>query len=360
MDRAASDLERCAAGLGRPIRIDWRDELALRARALARWPRGAVSANGSCRILRAADDWVALTVARPWDRSVLPALVEGPVARDEWETVRRWIATRSADEAVERARLLDMAAARLGSLPEDTPVPLRASRRWPAATPRLPERSHRDEPGRALNGLGVIDLSALWAGPLAARLLSQCGASVTKVEAVARPDGARQTPELYRLLHPSGQSSVVVDLATERGRAELHDLVEGADVVIEASRPRALEQLGCGPEEVGSRDGRIWLSITGYGRRGAGSHWIAFGDDAAVAGGLTTATQAGEPAFCGDAIADPITGILGASAVLRSLAAGGGHLVEVALAGAAAAVAQGDAGLPELSHPPTASCGAGR
>jgi crotonobetainyl-CoA:carnitine CoA-transferase CaiB-like acyl-CoA transferase len=85
------------------------------------------------------------------------------------------------------------------------------------------------------------------------------------------------------------------------------------------------------------------LSITGYGRRGPGADWIAFGDDAAVAGGLTATTNAGEPVFCGDAVADPVTGLFGAAAVLRSLAAGGGHLIDLALAGAAAAVARAGA-----------------
>jgi crotonobetainyl-CoA:carnitine CoA-transferase CaiB-like acyl-CoA transferase len=118
-------------------------------------------------------------------------------------------------------------------------------------------------------------------------------------------------------------------------------LLEQADVVIEAARPRALEQLGCGPDRVRPRPARVWLSITGYGRRGEAGNWIAFGDDAAVAGGLTSTDAEGDPVFCGDAVADPVTGLLASRAVLRSLAAGGGHQLDVPLAGAAAAVARG-------------------
>ena len=55
-------------------------------------------------------------------------------------------------------------------------------------------------------------------------------------------------------------------------------------MVIEASRPRALAQLGLAPEMIPHRDGQVWLSITGYGR--AAPERAAFGDDAAVAGGL--------------------------------------------------------------------------
>jgi len=161
---------------------------------------------------------------------------------------------------------------------------------------------------------------------------------VIKVESSARPDGARAIPNFYERLHAPDQANVVVDLSSSSGAAELRELVEGADVVIEASRPRALEQLGAGPYQVHPRAGRVWLSITGYGRAKPGADWVAFGDDAAVAGGLTGRDDNGDPIFCADAVADPVTGLVGAAAVLHSLERGGGHLMDLALAGAAAAV----------------------
>jgi crotonobetainyl-CoA:carnitine CoA-transferase CaiB-like acyl-CoA transferase len=279
-------------------------------------------------MLRAADEWVAITVARAWDHEVLPALVEGPVGDDHWATVARWVADRSGAEVVSRARLLDMAAARHGAIAPSTPVPLHLTHRWPSRA------------ARPLDRLRVVDLSSLWAGPLVARLLRNSGATVLKVESSARPDGARAIPDFYRQLHPPDQPTVALDLSSAGGRTELIDLVEGADIVIEASRPRALAQLGTGPGRVRPRPGRVWLSITGYGRTGPGAHWIAFGDDAAVAGGLTGTSPEGDPLFCSDAVADPVTGLMGAAAVLRSLAGGGGHLIDLALAGAAAAVAR--------------------
>lgn len=308
--------------------LDWHHELTVRGRLLGRWPSGRSSASGACRILPSGDGWIAISLARPWDLEVLPALVEGPIAEDHWVTLGCWAAGRPGADAVQRARLLDMAAAQFDSIALDTPVPLSATRRWPS----------RHAPD--LSQLQVVDLSSLWAGPLTARVLSHAGAAVTKVESVSRPDGARETPDFYRHLHPADQSNVVVDLSSARGKAQLHELVETADVVIEASRPRVLEQLGSGPEQVQSKSGRVWLSITGYGRRGPGANWIAFGDDAAVAGGLTARSDAGAPVFRADAVADPVAGLFGALAVLRSLAAGGGHLIDLALAGAAAAVAR--------------------
>jgi hypothetical protein len=339
--RLADDINNRITGTGRVGGLDWHDELTLRSRLLGRWPGERSSASGACRILRSADGWIAISIARPWDLEVLPALVEGPVAQDHWATVGGWAAGRTGSDAVHRARLLDMAAAPFDSIPSDTPVPLRATRRWPS----------RD--AQPLTHVHVVDLSSLWAGPLAARILSAAGAAVTKVESASRPDGARETPDFYRHLHPEEQPNVVVDLSSASGRARLHELVESADVVIEASRPRALQQLGSGPDQVRGRAGRVWLSITGYGRRGPGSNWVAFGDDAAVAGGLTARTDAGEPVFCADAIADPLTGLFGAAAVLRSLAAGGGHLIDLALAGAAAAVAR--AGRCDAAEPPEAT-----
>lgn len=115
------------------------------------------------------------------------------------------------------------------------------------------------------------------------------------------------------------------------------EVVAGADVVIEASRPRALRRLGIRAEEfLAARPGRVWLSITGYGRD---EDRIAFGDDAAVAGGLTGLDRAGDPVFLGDALADPVTGVFAAHAVARSLADGGGELLCLSMAACAAALA---------------------
>jgi crotonobetainyl-CoA:carnitine CoA-transferase CaiB-like acyl-CoA transferase len=109
----------------------------------------------------------------------------------------------------------------------------------------------------------------------------------------------------------------------------LRGLLGTADVVIEASRPRALRQLGV-PAETIMADGRprVWVRITGYGPE---QDRIAFGDDAAVAGGLVAWDPDG-PVFVGDAIADPLTGMLAALAVLACLRAGGGWIVDIAMA----------------------------
>jgi crotonobetainyl-CoA:carnitine CoA-transferase CaiB-like acyl-CoA transferase len=108
-------------------------------------------------------------------------------------------------------------------------------------------------------------------------------------------------------------------------------LLERADVVVESSRPRALEALGLHVERVRDRNPDVvWLSITGYGATGPGRNWAALGDDAAVGAGLAVPTADG-PVFCADAIADPLAGLHAAVAVVAALVARRGVHIDVAL-----------------------------
>jgi hypothetical protein len=223
------------------------------------------------------------------------------------------------------------------ALPTAGAATLTEARRWP---PWRAARVAAPLPGAGLSGAVVVDLSSMWAGPLCARLLGLAGARVIKVESAARPDGARGgNPEFFDWLH-AGHRSVSVDFGTREGRTALAALLQAADVVIEASRPRALAALGVGPDMVRHRPGQVWLSITGYGR--GVPERVAFGDDAAVAGGLVGWAADGPsptPVFCADAIADPLTGICGALAVALSRVAGGGELIDLSMRDVAAAFA---------------------
>ena len=176
----------------------------------------------------------------------------------------------------------------------------------------------------------------MWAGPLCGQLLARAGATVVKVESTARPDGARAGPPAFFDWMNSGKLSYVIDF--ERPSA-LRGLLAAADVVIESSRPAALSRRGLGPADVTSRDGRVWLRVTGHGTEGKRANWVAFGDDAAVSGGLVGGTD-DAPVFCGDAIADPLTGLHAAVAVAESLRSGGGDLVEMSMAAVAATYAE--------------------
>jgi crotonobetainyl-CoA:carnitine CoA-transferase CaiB-like acyl-CoA transferase len=184
-----------------------------------------------------------------------------------------------------------------------------------------------------VEGLLVVDFSALWAGPLCAALLGQAGARVVKVETPSRPDGARRgNPRFYRLLH-AGHRSVVLDPDVPGERHALAALVAAADIVIEASRPRALTGFGL-DAEASVAAGTTWISITAAGRS---SPRIGFGDDVAAGAGLVVRGATGDPLFCGDALADPLTGLTAAALALTAPADGSGVLWDIAMADVVAA-----------------------
>ena len=81
--------------------------------------------------------------------------------------------------------------------------------------------------------------------------------------------------------------------------------------------------------------GLTWIAISGYGRQEPQANWIAYGDDAGVAGGLSAEIHkaTGDWMFCGDAIADPLTGMHAALAAQASWKSGGGQLLSLSLAG---------------------------
>ncbi len=326
LDRLAATVAHWSAEVGDAVEVDWAELVTVRAALLGLRRRGRISANGTCRLLRGRDGWMALNLARPEDRTAVDAITEQRTGGDPWEAVQGAARTRSAAEMVGRARLLGVPAALLGCPDPGARLPP-ARRRWPSAG------------RRKVAELRIVDVSSMWAGPLAAMLLAEAGGQVVKVESISRPDGARAARGFYRALHRDDQSVVTIEPGTVEGRRRLRDLLGQADVVIESSRPRALEQLGCGPDEVEGRHGRVWLSITGYGRAEPGGHWVAFGDDAAVAGGLVAWEEGGQPVFCGDALADPLSGMAAAAAAFEAVAKGGGVVLDVSMQACAASLA---------------------
>jgi crotonobetainyl-CoA:carnitine CoA-transferase CaiB-like acyl-CoA transferase len=329
MHTAALDVHDLAQHIGATLDVDGPALLHERAQILGIAPQETVSAGGSCRLLPAADRWVAVNLARRDDIELLAAWMgrtwDGPV----WDAVATALTSMTAFEAVDRAQLLGIPAA-VAVTAEEAATDDQARARGQSFPP-APFVSAGVPGARVPWPPRVVDLSSLWAGPLCGRLLRAAGAPVTKVESTTRLDGARGgPPEFFRLMN-EGKEEKTVDLTTGRGRAELGELLAAADVVIESSRPRAMEQLGIDVEgEV--RRGVVWVSITGYGRTGPWRNRVAFGDDAAVAGGLAVAAGAVDaPRFWGDAAADPAAGLFATEAVLASLHVGGGHLVDVAL-----------------------------
>ena len=344
LEAVAEELSGLAAAGGHGMQVDVGTLLSGRAALRGLGRRGRTSANGSCRLLPVADGWVAVNLARPTDVEAVGALIGRTVDGDPWAVLERAAAGLPSDVLIERAALLGVPAAVLPAGRSRSP----AGSGDTGGGTGSPTPGHR--PPYVVHQLGepdaeppmrpplVVDLSAMWAGPLCAHLLGRAGMRVVKIESTRRPDGARAGhPGFFDWLH-GGHDSVALDFSTSTGRDALAQLVARADVVLESSRPRALRQLGIDAATVlAARPGTTWISITGYGREGADGDRVAFGDDAAAAAGLVAHDHEGLPVFCGDAIADPITGLFAALAALRSQAAGGGRLVEVTMVGAVSA-----------------------
>ncbi len=315
--RAQAVADGFTAGTGVPV--DAATLLTGRSALQGLSPRGRISAGGATRLVRAADTWCAVTLSRPDDIAAVPALIEADaVGDDPWPQLQHWIAPRPAAAVVQRATLLGIPAAELAEAVAGPPVT-----RTLGARARPPAR------------LLVADMSSMWAGPLCGQLLHRAGATVIKVESRRRPDGTRAGPAAFYDWMNRGKLSYAVEFDD---REAMLRLLSVADVVIEGSRPAALARRGLGPTDIPPRAGRVWLRITGHGTHGGAGSRVAFGDDAAVAGGLVE-YDSGGPVFVGDAIADPLTGLHAAAAVADALARGGGELIEMSMAATAAGYA---------------------
>jgi hypothetical protein len=331
---------------------DWPAMLGERAALAGLTRAGRASCGGQARLLETRDGWIAVQLPREDDWQLIPAWLETsnettPFRPDEtpqdgsmtgadprWTRLANRLRTRSGSLLVERGRLMGLAVANARPVPE-----LKAS---------LFELEQQSELTRPRDGrpLRVLDLSTLWAGPLCTSILAECGHDVLKLEGPSRPDGARRGNAAFFDLMNAGKDGAALDLSAPPDRLLFESLLESADVVVESARPRGLAQLGYDASAwVQAHPGRLWISLTGYGRR---QEWIAFGDDAAVEAGLAwppqpaAATGHSEaPCFCADAIADPLTGLHAAALALVHLAAGRGGLLSLSLRDVAADCAQG-------------------
>lgn len=343
-ERALSRL----ASLGVPIVDGAGSLIAKRSSFTGLHPSGDVSAGGSCRLLASADGWCAINLPREDDLDLLPAWlgisIDGAVDGEvPWERIADVIVHRRGVEVAASGQELGLA---VSVLPERDDEQLIERGTTNPARPWIVRRVGERSGSRSLDGLTVVDLSSLWAGPSCSRILAAAGARVIKVESSSRPDGARAgNTDFFTWLH-AGKEFRSIPLETSAGREELVALLSGADVVIEGSRPRALDRMGIIPSEVvASRPGTVWSSITAYGRCGPWSNRVGFGDDAAVAGGLVDPPSdrdaMGAPSFVGDAVADPLTGLVAAALIAGAVASGGGMTIDVALREIARSAARG-------------------
>lgn len=202
-------------------------------------------------------------------------------------------------------------------------------------------------PPGALQGVVVLDLSRVLAGPYASATLADLGATVVKIENPADPDVTRGFPPYLRdgdaelsgyfAQYNRGKLGMTLDLKSEEGKQVLRDLVARADVLVENFRPGTMEKLGLGYRTLAAINPRlVYTAISGYGQTGSRSRRPAFDNTAQAAGGLWSMNgyPDAEPVRVGVTIGDlsaTLFALVGTLAALRHAErTGEGQLVDVA------------------------------
>jgi len=284
--------------------------------AIAGYTRqGNRSVGGHAQLVESIDKPICINFARPDDLLLIPAWLQEEIDPNNRMEVLSSLKKFESQQLMKQADLLGIP---LG-------VPDVEEYEYPAYLTEGKKSKKRAE------STLVIEFGSLWASPLCGDLLRRSGCRVIKIESLSRPDGARRGPPGFFDLLNGGKESLALDFKDDSSLKFLRKIVKEADVIVEGSRPRALRQLGVDAEtEV--ENGKVWISITGYGRTGPRSKGVAFGDDAAVSGGLFLKDPL---SFIADAVADPSAGLLAAVIALSALESEKGWLIDVPLSAVA-------------------------
>ena len=303
----------------------WLDDIWLEARLVAPllleedWPSpappvpvedGAVHADLAGPDLEAFSRlWSTLTV-EPCKREVA---AEGLPVEPGERSVEGMAAERLAAEAqvwrlpVTPYRCLADATRALSAAPDRlTPPSIAAASRVRRDGPMTPDdgapsqvrvprgdgatiRVRKDEPARRWRGRDqplVVDLTALWAGPLATALLADLGAEVVKVDPAARPDGLARHRAFHHHLN-SAKQVVDLDLRDDSDRRRFEALLDRADLLIDSFSRRVMPNFGYSSPALAARWPRLAaLSITAFPASAPEADWIAYGPGVHAAMGL--------------------------------------------------------------------------
>lgn len=202
-----------------------------------------------------------------------------------------------------------------------------------------------EPPALPLDGVRVIDIATVIAGPGTTARLSDFGADVIKVEHPAMGDTARnlgwKSGDVSLLWKHVGRNKrpVTLNLSDPRGQELLMRLVEGADVLVESFRPGTLERWNLAPDVLLERSPRlVILRTSGFGQTGPYAPRPGFGSLAESLSGMAhmTGFPDGPPVLPAVALADEVAGLLGAFAVMvglyhRDARGGTGQVIDLSL-----------------------------
>ncbi len=252
--------------------------------------------------------------------------------------------------AILRSILADVGpldAETLAAEAQDWRLPVTPYRDLPAAAPPRPAPAGLPGPGGTTGWEGqplVVDLTSLWAGPLATSLLADLGAQVVKIDPQVRPDGFREHPTLYAELN--GHKEIVdLDLRRHDHRRRFEALVDEASLVVDSFSRRVMPNFGYGPHDLRRRNPRVaTLSVVAFPAGTREASWVSYGPGVHALCGLGTRLDgAGRRRFEPAPLAypDALAGLEAFAAAAALLSVGGTHPLphrEVSLAGALAPV----------------------
>lgn len=187
-----------------------------------------------------------------------------------------------------------------------------------------------------LDGIRVLDLTWVLAGPYCTRILADHGADVVKVESLGRPDPTRFAPFMHLSRGPhddpdtSGyfndvnrnKRSITLDTRSPAGLEVLADLIAQSDVVVENFSSSVMEKMGLGYERLRElRPDIVYVSMSGMGHTGPRSGWVSYADIVSAATGLTALTGWDADRVVGVIYGhgDIVAGLQAATAVLAAL-----------------------------------------
>ncbi len=196
-----------------------------------------------------------------------------------------------------------------------------------------------------LQGVRVLDLSRVLAGPWCTMILADLGADVIKIEQPGRGDDSRQwgppwaaSESAYYLCANRNKKSIVLDLASPDGQTAVRELAGDCDVLVENFKTGGLEKFGLGYADIEAINARIvYCSISGYGRSSPLADRLGYDYVIQAEGGLMSVTGEtdGKPIKVGVPVADLFTGMAAAQAVLAAVIAqrrdGLGQHIDMAL-----------------------------
>lgn len=195
-----------------------------------------------------------------------------------------------------------------------------------------------------LEGIKVVEMGTLIAGPYCARLLAEFGAEVVKIEAPGEGDPLRKWRKLHEgnslwwYAQARNKKSVALNLRDPEGQAAVRALARGADVVVENFRPGTLEKWGLGYDELAKENpGLVMVRISGFGQTGPYKDRPGFGAIGESMGGMRYITGYPDraPVRVGISIGDSLAamfGVIGAlTAIYHRDRTGKGQVVDVAL-----------------------------